>query len=207
MDNDEGSGQSQVFISLSHADEKSTEPAWQAFFRSSLCKHLGGEQVYWDVKVEDIPENIWPKVVYELRAGQEWREWLDLMKPLDQQVQQETVQLLRQPHHGREQERLDQQTQRDQVQERGLWKLPDFFSFSDGFLRFVPRKHLERVYEPSKEEAEMDRLERFEKDGNEVAANREYCRQIREAVLMTLLTIPWFFISEIWGRVRRMVAR
>jgi hypothetical protein len=74
-------------------------------------------------------------------------------------------------------------------------------------LRLVPRKHLERAYEPSKCDAEANRLERLEKDENEVAANREYRRTILKLVLGTLLTLPMFFMSEILGQVRRMIAR
>jgi len=93
-------------------------------------------------------------------------------------------------------------------QDRELWKSTDYFDdFSDRLLRFVPPKHLERAYEPSKYDAEAKRLERLEKDGNEVSANREYRHEMRKLVLSTLLTLPRFFIGEILGQVRRMIAR
>ena len=62
----------------------------------------------------------------------------------------------------------------------------------------VPRKHLEQVYETSKSDAEAKRLERLEKGSNELAADREYRREIRQVVLGTFLTLPKFFIAEIW---------
>lgn len=79
--------------------------------------------------------------------------------------------------------------------------------FSDRFLCFMPLKHLERTYEPAKCDAEASRLERLEEDGNEVAANLEYRREMRKVVFFTFLTLPIFLMGEIWAQVRRMVLR
>lgn len=79
--------------------------------------------------------------------------------------------------------------------------------FSDRLLCLVPLKHREQVYEPSKCDAEANRLERFEKDGDELAANREYRCEIRQLVLSTFLALPGFYIGEILDQIRRMVAR
>jgi hypothetical protein len=85
---------------------------------------------------------------------------------------------------------------------------PDFFNdFSDRLLGLLPLKHRERAYEPSKYDAEANRLERLEKDGNEEAANREYRREIRQLVLSTFLALPRFYVGEILDQIRRMVAR
>lgn len=78
---------------------------------------------------------------------------------------------------------------------------------SEQVLGLLSPKHLERAYEPSRCDAEASRLERWENDGNEVAANREYRREIRKLVLITFLTLPRFYIDEIWSQIRRMVAR
>jgi hypothetical protein len=91
--------------------------------------------------------------------------------------------------------------------ERKLRKSIDFSNvFSEFLLHLVPLKHLERAYEPSKCDAEANRLERLEKDGNEAAANWEYRREINKVRLNTLLTLPRFLIGEIWGQVRRCVS-
>jgi hypothetical protein len=79
--------------------------------------------------------------------------------------------------------------------------------FSDRLLCLVPLKHLERAYEPAKCGAEASRLERIEKDGNEVAANCEYHNEMRKVVFFTFLTFPMFLIDEILGLVRHMVPR
>jgi|ERR1700730_7742055 hypothetical protein len=89
-----------------------------------------------------------------------------------------------------------------------LRKFPDFFNdFSDRLLVLVPPQHLERAYEPSKCDAEANRLELLQKDGNEAAANRGYRREMCKVVLITFLTLPMFLMDEILGQVRRMVAR
>jgi hypothetical protein len=82
-----------------------------------------------------------------------------------------------------------------------------FDDFSDRLLGLVPLKHREQAYEPSKCDAEANRLERLEKDGNEVAANREYRREIRKLVLSTFLALPRFYIGKFLHQIRRMVAR
>jgi hypothetical protein len=79
--------------------------------------------------------------------------------------------------------------------------------FSDRLLCLMPLKYRERAYEPAKCDAEASRLERLEKDGNEVAANREYHREMRKVVFFTFLTLPIFLMGEILARVQRMVAR
>jgi hypothetical protein len=78
---------------------------------------------------------------------------------------------------------------------------------SDQLLGLMPHKYRERAYEPAKCDADASRLERFEKDGNDLAANREYRRVIRKLVLSTFLTLPRFYLDEIWSQIRRRVAR
>jgi hypothetical protein len=79
--------------------------------------------------------------------------------------------------------------------------------FSDRLLCLMPLRYLERAYQPAKCDAAVTRLERLEKDGNEVAANREYHREMRKVVFFTFLTLPIFLMGEIWAQVGRMVSR
>lgn len=79
--------------------------------------------------------------------------------------------------------------------------------FSYRLLGLVAPKHLERTFEPSMCDAVANRLERVEKDGNEVAANLDCRREMCKAILMTFLTLPTFYIGEILSQIRRMVAR
>jgi hypothetical protein len=91
---------------------------------------------------------------------------------------------------------------------REQWKSLDFFNgFSDRLLVLMPPKQLERVYKPAKCDAEASRLESLLKDGDEVAANREYHREMCKVVFFTFLTLPIFLMGEILAQVRRMVAR
>jgi hypothetical protein len=84
----------------------------------------------------------------------------------------------------------------------------DFFDdFFDRLLGLMPLKYRERAYEPSKCDAETNRLERLEKDGNEVAANRGYRREMCKVVFIIFLALPMFLMGEILAQVRRMVAR
>lgn len=106
-----------------------------------------------------------------------------------------------------EQQRLWTKEQRLMAEEQRLMTellLRKSHGFSDRLLCLVPLKHREQAYEPSKCDAETNRLERFEKDGNELAANREYLCEIRKLVLSTFLALPGFYIGEILDQVRRI---
>jgi len=85
---------------------------------------------------------------------------------------------------------------------------PSFLgNICDQLLRLLPLRYLERAYEPSKWDAEANRVERFEKEGNVLAANHEYRREMRKVVLFTFLTLPIFLMGEVLAQVRRMVSR
>jgi hypothetical protein len=165
--------------------------AWRREFREWAAR-LMPEKEWREFSAGLMPEKEMVKVAAWLLQEQRRREFSALF----------SAQLMPEKEWREVSAELIQERMR---QKRGE-KLPDFLNgFPDGLLRLVPRKHLDLVYEISKSDAEVNRLERLEKDGNQLAADREYRREIRKAVLGTFSTLPRFLIGEIFGHLRRIV--